>query len=260
MSIHMSGRSGSSKTYKKYPADAIFVNGKRVIGVYVNGTKVYPNNIVDTEMAIYEAEYILDYASSSSDGMVYAAVNYWDSYSAEATAIENCIVNGKIRFFVPKNIELFDACHVSVMLSGICYSHNTYTVICNIPESYKTLHGGLKYDIIDSLRNGYAFEEYAYRQENGLVHIKTPKEDTPNFFGDPYCYGMVGNSNISKYNDQAYGAWSHPVPVYLCVRNRRSGYSGYNSPLFAVYQNARYIGIGNPKDLMIARSLFDIEV
>ena len=246
MSIEISAN-GVTKSFQRYPDDALYVNGQQVKEVWVNGVKCYPEGNVETEMDIYEQDYFLDYAAASSDGRVYA-VTYYSTSSMRGVQIPNCTVSGKMRYFVPKNVSMDDCDSLSTMLKAECYRHNSYTVTCDIPDELRSLYGGLENDICDQLKSGYTFDDYARRAKNGIVSIKTI-EGSRSFFDSDYSFGSAMGSLIGEYNDNSH---------HLNIRNRRSGYGGYNDQIWYIYRSfpIDYLGTGAPDDYITAKGLF----
>ena len=249
MAIEISAN-GVTKSFQRYPDDALYVNGQQVKEVWVNGVKCYPEGNVETEMDIYEQDYFLDYAAASSNGRVYAVVHYSNSTgSIRGVQIPNCTVSGKVRYFVPKGASM-EACASSstFILEGECYRHNSYTVTCDIPDELRSLYGGLKNDICDQLKSGYTFDDYARRAKNGILSIKTI-DGSRSFFDLPLYFDSAAGSLIGEYNNNSH---------HLNIRNRRSGYGGYNDQIWYMYKSfpISYLGTGAPDDYITAKGLF----
>ena len=247
MAIEISA-GGISRKFQRYPNDVIRLgNGAQVKEVWANGVKYYPEESVETEMDIYEQRYYLDYAADSSDGCVYATIGDGTS-SFYGVQIQNCIVTGKMRYFIPKNVPMGDCAGEIKMLKAECYRHNSYTVTCDIPDQMRSYYGGLKEDICDQLERGYVFDDYSRRAINGANHVKTI-DGSSSFLYLNCPFGCVGGGLVGLYKNNKYR---------LYIRNRRSGYNGYNSPTWRIFSSfpINYLGTGAPEDYITAIGLF----
>ena len=242
---------GVTKTYRYYPYDRIEVGGRQVREVWLNGAKYYPEELPPA-MDIYEQSYSYSFEDKSDDGHAYLSAHaLGHAYGRLHTEqVDNITVTGTIRYYIPQGGSLADyALSETIYGGGVCYAHNVHTVTCNIPDSMRSIYGGLEVDLSAQFATGYTYSDaYRRRLENGITVHSVLSSGLRQAFVESGVFGYMAGGVLGTYL-QKYG--STAIFLMACVRDFNS-FSGYQEPQMEIWSNATYRGTEITRELLEA--------